>query len=84
MATNNIKLERSLSKGCPQGSCLGPGMWNIFYNSLLELKFTSSTKIIVFADGLLLLTRGESVSEIQNTANLELTKISNWLREYKV
>ena len=60
MATNNIKLERAVSKGCPQGSCLGPGMWNIFYNSLLKLKFTSSTKIIAFADDLLLLTRGET------------------------
>jgi len=35
METNNIKLERAVSKGCTQGSCLGPGMWNIFYNSLL-------------------------------------------------
>ena len=30
MATNNIKIERAVSKGCPQGSCLGPGLWNIF------------------------------------------------------
>jgi len=60
METNNIKLERALSKGCPQGSCLGPGMWNIFYNSPLKLKFTSSTIIIAFVDDLLLLTRGET------------------------
>jgi len=60
MAKNNMKLERAVSKGCPQGSCLGPGMWNIFYNSLLKLKITSSTKIIAFADDLLLLTRGET------------------------
>jgi len=83
MARNNIKLERAVSKGCPQGSCLGPGMWNIFYNSLLKLKITSSTKIIAFADDLLLLTRGETVSEIENIANLELTKISTWARENK-
>ena len=84
METNNIKLESAVSRGCPQGSCLGPGMWNIFYNSLLKLKFTSSTKIIAFADYLLLLTRGETVSEIENIANLELTKISTWARENKV
>jgi len=60
MATNNIKLERAVSKGCLQGSCLGPGMWNIFYNSLLKQKFTRSTKIIAFVDDLLLLTRGET------------------------
>jgi len=44
MVTNNIKLERAVSKGCPQGSCIGPRMWNIFYNSLLKIKFTSSKK----------------------------------------
>ena len=76
--------ERAVSRGCPQGSCFGPGMWNVFYNSLLNLKFTGSTKIIASADDLLLLTRGETVSEIENIANLELTKISKWAREKKV
>jgi hypothetical protein len=49
-------------------------MWNIFYNSLLNLTFTSGTKIVAFADDLLLLTRGKSVSEVENIANTELKK----------
>jgi hypothetical protein len=83
MATNNIKIERAVSRGCPQGSCLGPGLWNIFYNSLLNIKFKSGTKIIAFAD-LLLLIRGKSVRELENIANTELKKISTWARENKV
>jgi len=79
-----MKPERAVSKGCRHGSSLGLGMWNI-YNSLLKLKFTSSTKIKAFADDLLLLlTRGETVSEIENLAHLGLTKISTWARENKV
>ena len=74
LSNNNIHMERTVNKGRPQGSCLGPGMWNIFYNSLLNLKFTRSTKIIEFADDLLILTRGKSVSEVQNIANIELQK----------
>jgi hypothetical protein len=73
-----------VSKGCSQGSCLGPGMWNIFYNTLLNVTFTSGTKIIAFADYLVLLTRGKLVSELENTANAELTKISKWAKENKV
>jgi len=84
METNCIKLERAVSIGCPQGSCLGPGMWNIFYNSLLNLRFAGSTKTIAFADDLLLLITGETVSEIENIANLELTKISKWARETRL
>ena len=74
LATNNINIERAVSKGCPRGSCLGPGMWNILYNSLLNLTFTSGTKIIAFADGLIILTRGKPVSEVENRANIELKK----------
>jgi hypothetical protein len=69
LATNSITIERVVSKGAPQGSCLGPSMWNIFYNSLLNLTFTSGTKILAFADDLLLLIRGKSVSEVENTDN---------------
>ena len=60
METNYIKLERAVSRVCPRGSCLGPAMWNIFYNSLPNLRFTGSTKIMAFADDLLLLIRGGS------------------------
>jgi hypothetical protein len=81
--TNNVTIERAVSKG-PQGSCLGPGMWNIFYNSLLNLTFTSGTKIVPFADDLLLLIRGTSVSEVENIANTELKNVSTWAKDNKV
>jgi hypothetical protein len=58
-------------------------MWNIFYNSLLNLKFTSGTKIVAFAEDLLLLIRGTSVSEVENIANTELKKVSMWAKENK-
>ena len=59
-------------------------MWNIFYNSLLNLTFTSGTKIIAFADNHIILTRGKSVSEVENIANIELQKISKWAKDNKV
>jgi len=58
-------------------------MWNIFYNSLLNLTFTSGTIIVAFADDLLLLTRGKSVSEVENIANTELKEVSMWATENK-
>ena len=39
LSTNSIKKQRSISRGCPQGSCLGSGQCNIQYNSLLNLNF---------------------------------------------
>ena len=59
LSTNTIKLERQITKGCPQGSCCSPGLWNIQYNSLLNLNFEKQTSAIAFADDLILVTRGK-------------------------
>ena len=29
---NSFSIEKTITKGCPQGSCRGPGFWNIQYN----------------------------------------------------
>ena len=39
MTTNTIQVAREVSKGCPHGSCCGPGLRNIQYNSLPNLEF---------------------------------------------
>jgi Reverse transcriptase (RNA-dependent DNA polymerase). len=84
LLTNNIKLEREVSKGCPQGSCCGPGLWNIHYNSLLNLNSSKRSKVIAFADNLTLVTRGKTAREAENIANVELSKISAWAKENKI
>ena len=84
LSTNTIKLERQITKGCPQGSCCSPGLWNIQYNSLLNLKFAKQTSAIAFADDLILVTRGKTVIEAENFTNTELNKIATWAKNYKV
>ena len=73
-----------ITKACPQGSCCGPEMWNIYNNSLLNLNFTHRTKTIAFADDLILAIRGRTVTEAENMANIELTKIPAWARDNKI
>ena len=72
MTTKNISTGRSVTKGCPQGSCCGPGFRNLLYNSIFNLQFTSHTKVIAFAGDLIILTKGESIVEAENYTNLEL------------
>jgi len=50
------RKERKVPKGCPQGYCCGPVLWNVLYNTLLDLDFSSHTKAIAFADYLAILT----------------------------
>ena len=56
---NTLKIEKSMTMGCRQGSCCGPGFWNILSNSLLNLEFARRTRVIAFADDLMVLTRRE-------------------------
>ena len=84
LSTNSIKMERDVSRGPSQGSCCGPGLWNIQYNSLLNLNFAKQTKAIAFADDLILVTRGKAVVEAENFTNTELSKITAWAKNYKI
>jgi len=77
-------VERKVLMGCPQGSCCGPGFLNVLYNALLNLEFSSHTKIIAFADDLAILTHGKTLSEAEVYANSDLAKIENWARENKM
>ena len=65
-------------------SCCGPGFWNIMYNSLLNLKFNSRTKVIAFADDLVVLTRGACKMETENYSNQDLKKIERWATDNKI
>ena len=54
------------------------------YNSLLNLKFNSRTKVIAFADDLVVLTRGACKMETENYSNQDLKKIERWATDNKI
>jgi len=73
-----------MTMGCPHNSCSSPGFWNIPYNSLLNMDLTHCTRVIAFADNLLVLTQGKCALDPENYANQDLKKIETWTRENKV
>jgi len=66
------------------GDLCGPGFWNVTYNSLSNLKLNSRTKVIAFADDLIVLTRGACKMETENYANQDLKKIEKWATDNKI
>ena len=81
---NSFSIEKSITKGCPQGSCCGPGFWNIQYNPLLNLEYTNHSKVVAFADDLMIIIKAESIGEAENIANFELNKITEWATDNKI
>jgi hypothetical protein len=77
---NSLRMKER-SRGCPQGSCCSPGFWNLQFNLLLELKFMAQTKVVAFADNLIMATRGDSVGVVENYVNVELSKINGWSKK---
>jgi hypothetical protein len=78
LSSNNISIRGTVTKGSPQGSLCGPGYWNILYNSLLNIKFSESTKAVAFADDLILAVRNENIGAAENISNIEMSKITAW------
>jgi hypothetical protein len=84
ISINNSKTEKNVTKGCPQGSCCGPGFWNIQYNTLLNVRYTKHTKTVAFADDLVVMIQADSIREAEDVANVELSKITAWAKENKI
>ena len=78
---NTYKVERKVSMGCPQGSRRGPGLWNVLYNALLNLDFSSHTKVIAFADDLAVLSQGKTPTEAEAYAKSDLARIEKWAKK---
>ncbi|XP_011147562.2 uncharacterized protein LOC105188039 [Harpegnathos saltator] len=61
--------ERGISCGVPQGSVLGPLLWNLAYNSVLRVALPPGCSIICYADDTLILAGGKDWGEAVVTAN---------------
>lgn len=57
LRTKNCVATKKLTKGCPQGSVLGPVLWNVLFESLLVRDFGPGSGIIAYADDALITVR---------------------------
>jgi len=84
IAIISLSKEKNMTKGCSQGSCLSPGLWNIQFNHLLKIQYTKHTKVVAFADDILIMIKAETVGEAENIANVKMDKILKWAKDNKI
>lgn len=71
--------QRGLCCGCPQGSVLGPTLWNVTYNSLLVEMISAGMKIYAYADDTLLVTQGRNKAVLEEETGKAIQMITQKL-----
>jgi ribonuclease HI len=71
-------LERNLVKGTPQGGVLSPLMWNLVFDSLLDLYNDGPTVAYGYADDAGLVTCGEDIRQLHMYMQRDVNKAIEW------
>lgn len=71
----NTTIFRQVTAGVPQGSVLGPTLWNIAYDDILRTPLERNCVIIGYADDTLVLSRAPTVEEAKARINLQISKV---------
>uniref|UniRef100_A0A2M4CJ33 Putative reverse transcriptase n=1 Tax=Anopheles darlingi TaxID=43151 RepID=A0A2M4CJ33_ANODA len=82
--TNEGVETRAVTAGVPQGSILGPTLWNTMYDGVLRLDLPGGATVTGFADDILICAPGRKPEEARDTAQAAVAIVQNWMTQHKL
>ncbi|CAB0018288.1 unnamed protein product, partial [Nesidiocoris tenuis] len=80
----NGRQETTSTKGCPQGSVLGPYFWNITANVLIKKMKEKGHVMIMYADDGTIILEADSRLELEEKGQAAMDVVSGWCRQAKM
>ncbi|XP_026686460.1 uncharacterized protein LOC113471478, partial [Diaphorina citri] len=78
------EFNKWMTGGVCQGSVVAPTLWNILYNSILNITVPEGVTLIAYADDLSVVITGKNEGEIELKANETTRLVTSWMREKKL
>lgn len=76
-------ISKVLTRGCPQGSVIGPVAWNLVFDEMINMQIEGVTQI-AYADDLALVVRGNSRAELERRADNALITVNRWVKLHRM
>ncbi|KXZ75771.1 hypothetical protein TcasGA2_TC031700 [Tribolium castaneum] len=79
-----IVNRKNCTKGCPQGSVLGPTLWNTILDEFLRKKIAPNTETIAYADDIVVITGANTRNEFRSTIQTIVTAVCQFAGNQKL
>ncbi|XP_070144155.1 uncharacterized protein [Drosophila kikkawai] len=73
--------EHQVTGGVPQGSVLGPILWNVMYDGVLRLNLPEGCSVVGFADDIALVTVEKHLADVSTKCSLAIDMLMSWLAD---